>query len=156
MTREELSNAISDAELRNPRLRVKRERAVAKGLEHRFGKEVCELEEKWNQFADGEGFILAVYAEGKEKVVDVLQVNEALITKTGKLKLAVSAPKLRKDRIIGRYLEWDRTFQLPIESLLYHEALNDGWYDHDAIDFEKANQVYGRLVKKGKGIAKRY
>jgi hypothetical protein len=155
MTKAELSDAIADTERKNPALADAREQARSKIREKKLGKELVELEGRWNHFADKGGFILAVYAWRKETVVDVLRVNEAFIDDRGKLKLGVDAPKTVKDRYIGDHLDWDRHFELPLESLLYHEPLDPEFYSHDAKGYGPGNKAYRGLVEKGLKIARK-
>jgi hypothetical protein len=154
MTKAELSDAIADAERRNPALAEQRERVKSKVRERKFGKELVEEESRWNRFADEGGYMLAVYTRRKETIVDVLRVNEAFIDDRGKLKLGVEAPKVVKDRDIGDYLDWDKHFELPIESLLYHEPLDPEFYSHDAEGYGPGNRAYRALVEKGLKIAR--
>jgi hypothetical protein len=98
MTKWDLSELISEAERKNPAAKRKRGEAVAKGRERRFGKELVDLEDKWQRFSDGDGHILAVYKRGKTKTVDLLRVNEAYINSRGKLKLGVARPKLHRSQ----------------------------------------------------------
>jgi len=69
------------------------------------------------------------------------------------LILAVGAPKVANDRYIGKNLDWDRYFELPIESLLYHEPLQADFYEYDGESFAPGNQRYRELVEKGLRIA---
>ncbi len=114
MTKAELSDAIADAERRNPSLAEKREQVKTKVREKKFGRELVEEEDRWNRFATEGGYVLAIYTRRKETIVDVLCVNEAFIDDQGKLKLGVDAPKVVKDRYIGDHLDWDRHFELPM------------------------------------------
>jgi len=148
MTKAELSAAITDAERRNPALAEQRERVKTKVREKKFGKEVVDEEDRWNRFADEVGYMLAVYTRGKETIVDVLRVNEAFIDDRGKLKLGVEAPKVVKDRDIGDYLDWDKHFELPIGSLLYHEPLHSDFHSD-------GNDTYRKVVEKGLKIARK-
>jgi hypothetical protein len=99
--------------------------------------------------------MLAIYKRGKEIVVDVLQVNEATITKGGKLRLGVAAPKVSKQRYIGRFLEWEKCFELPIESLLYFEAMAREFYVHDGDGYGPGNKLYAAAVSRGLKIARK-
>ena len=144
----ELSAAISEAVRRNPGLAQKREQVKQKIRERKFGKELVEQEDKWNRFADDVEYMLAVYRRGKETIVDVLRVNEAFITDRGKLKLGVEAPKVVKDRHIGDYLEWDKHFKLPVDSILYHEPLHADFHDD-------GDDAYRKIVKKGLKLARK-
>lgn len=155
MGKGDVSDAIYEAERRDPSLRQKRQqakerasKAAEKAREEKFGTELIEQESQWNRFADEVGFILAVYVRGQNTIVDVLQVNEAFITERGKLKLGVAAPKVRKDRHLGDYLEWDRNFEMPASKLLYYEPLHADFYLDD-------NDVYRRTVERGLKIAKK-
>jgi len=146
MSKAELSAAIADAERRNPALAEQRERVKRKVRERKFGSKVIDEEDRWNRFADEVGYMLAVYTRGKETIVDVLRVNEAYIDDHGKLKLGVESPKVVRDRYIGDYLDWDKHFELPIESLLYHEPL------HSEFHYD-GNDAYRKVVEKGLKIA---
>jgi hypothetical protein len=155
MTKAELSDAITNAERRNPALAERREQIKVKVREREFGKELVELEDRWNCFADKGGYILAIYTRGKKTIVDVLSVNEAFINDRGKLKLGVVAPKVVKDRVIGDCLDWDGCFELPIESLLYHEPVDPGFYTHDGGGYGPGNRAYQKLVERGLKIARK-
>jgi hypothetical protein len=148
MSKAELSAAIADAERRNPALAEQRERVKSKVREKKFGRELIDEEDRWNRFADEVGYMLAVYTRGKETIVDVLRVNEAFIDDRGKLKLGVEAPKVVKDRDIGDYLDWDKHFELPIQSLLYHEPLHSDFHSD-------GNDFYRKVVEKGLKIARK-
>lgn len=148
MTKAELSAVIADAERSNPALAEQRERVKSKVREKQFGKELVDQEDRWNRFADEVGYMLAVYTRGKETNVDVLRVNEAFIDERGKLKVGVEAPKVVKDRHIGDYLDWDKHFELPIQSLLYHEPLHSDFHSD-------GNDAYRKLVEKGLKIARK-
>lgn len=155
MSKAELSAAIAEAERRNPALALRREQIKAKIREKKFGKALIEEEDRWNRFADEVGYMLAVYTRGKEKIVDVLRVNEAFIDDRGKLKLGVEAPRVVKDRYLGVHLEWDKYFELPIESLLYYEPLDPEFYDLDAHGYGSRNKAYREIVAKGLKIARK-
>lgn len=155
MTKAELSDAIADAERRNPALAEQRERVKAKVREKKFGKELVDEEDRWNRFAHEVGYMLAVYTRGKETIVDVLRVNEAFIDDRGKLKLGVEAPKVVKDRYVGDHLDWDEHFELPIESLLYREPVDPDFYTHDAEGYGPGNKAYQKIVEKGLKIARK-
>ena len=116
--------------------------------ERKFGKELIEEETRWNRFADDVGYMLAVYKRGKETIVDVLRVNEAVLTDTGKMGLGVEAPKLVKDRYIGDHLEWDKYFELALDSILYHEPLHADFHND-------GNDAYRKVVENGMKIARR-
>jgi hypothetical protein len=154
MTTQELSEAIADAERKSPSVVMQRETIKAKGREREFGKELVDEEREWNDFADDGGYMLAVYSYRKEIVVNVLLVNEAFIERRGKLKLNVAAPKATKDRYLGRYLDWDRHFELPVDSLLYHDRVDPGFYARGAEGYEPGNRAYKALVDKGLRIAR--
>lgn len=142
MSKAELSDAIADAERRNPALAKQRERVKTKARERKFGEELVDEEDRWNRFADKVGYMLAVYTRGKETIVDVLRVNEALIDDRGKLKLGVEAPKVVKDRDIGDFLDWDKHFELAIGSLIYHEPLHSDFHSD-------GKDAYRNVVEKG-------
>jgi hypothetical protein len=155
MTKAELSAAIAGAERSNPALVEQRERVKSKVREKKFGKELIDQEDRWNRFADEVGYMLAVYSRREETIVDVLRVNEAFIDDRGKLKLGVEAPKVVKDRYVGDHLDWDKHFDLPIESLLYHEPIDLDFYTHDAEGYGPGNKAYQKLVEKGLKIARK-
>jgi len=148
MSKADLSAAISEVERRNPALAEKREQVKQKVRERKFGKELLEQEDKWNRFADEVGYMLAVYRHGKETVVDVLRVNEAFITDGGKLKLEVEAPKVVKDRYIGDHLEWDKYFELALDSVLHHDPLHADFHND-------GNDAYRTVVENGMKIARK-
>ncbi|MGE3806900.1 MAG: hypothetical protein AB7K24_19715 [Gemmataceae bacterium] len=146
MTKDELSQAIAAVERRNPALGEKREQIVSKAREKRFDKDLTEQEGRWNRFADEIGYMLAIFTRGKEKIVDVLRVNQAFIDGRGKLRLGVESPKVVKDRDIGDFLDWDKEFELPIGSLLFHEPLHAEFH-------AQGNEAYAQVVKRGLKIA---
>ncbi len=148
MTKEELSVAIADTERRNPSLAEQRERVKRKVREKKLGRELVGEEERWNCFADQVGYMLAVYTRGKETIVDVLRVNETFIDDRGNLRLGVEAPRVVKDRNFGKWLDWDRHFELPIGSLLYHEPLHSDFHS-------EGNDAYRKAVEKGLKIARK-
>lgn len=128
MSKREVSDAITEAE---------------------NGPELTKLVRKWQAFAVGEGYMLAVYTKGTKTImVDVLRVNDVSIEKKV-LKLFVEIPKRVKDKDIGEYLEWDKSFDLAIEKLLYHEEMPKGFYD-------KGIPAYQKAVDRGLKIAKRF
>ena len=157
MSKDDVSKIISKAEAKNPKAKRQREHINRKRQEKadaqwadECGPELLEAERKWQTFSEGEGYILAAYVKGKNTIVDVLRVIDAYIegAKKKTLKLYVAAPKLRKDKYIGNYLEWERDFELPIDKLLYHEPLPTNFYDLGIPAYQKA-------VKRGLKIAKR-
>ena len=148
MSKEDVSAAIGAAERANPRLAEQRERVKTKVREQRFGLELIAEESRWNEFADSTEYMLAIYRHGKDIVVDVLRVNEACINDRGKLVLGVEAPKVVKDRNIGQYLFWDRTFYFPFDRLLHYEPLHRAFHD-DGIG------AYRRVVERGLKIARK-
>jgi hypothetical protein len=119
MTKAQLSDAIADAERSNPAIVYVRDWAKFKMREKKYGKALLAEEDRWKRLADQGGFILAIYSRRKDTLVDVLRINEAFLDVRGKLKLGVEAPKVVKDPDIGVHLDWDRHFELPIESLFY-------------------------------------
>jgi hypothetical protein len=155
MSKSEVSLAIAEAERKNPKAAVQRERAKAKARESKYGQELIDQESYWNQFADDPEYMLAVYKRGNQTVVDVLRVNVAFIAENGSLKLGVAAPKLVKDRHIGEHLDWDHDFELHFDALLHHEPLRKDWYDHDSKGFTRANREYKMLVEKGLTVARK-
>jgi hypothetical protein len=154
MSKEQLSAAIADAERRKPALVAQRERVKNKVREKKFGKELVDEEGRWNRFAAERGYMLAVYTCRQETIVDVVRVNEAFIDDRGKLKLGMGAPKVVKDRYIGDHLEWDKLFEMPIESLVYYEPLDPEFYTHDAEGYGSGNRAYRALVERGLKIAR--
>ena len=155
MSKAELSDAISAAETKNPGAKRQRQdinrkrqaRADAQWAAE-CGPDLMEAEKKWQKLSEGEGYILAAYAKGKSTIVDVLRVNDAYIDEKKTLRLGVESPKLRKDRYIGDYLEWDREFELAIHKLLYYEMLPG--------DFaEMGLPAYKDAVERGLQIAQR-
>ena len=150
MSRNELSDAISDAERKNPKLARQREHIRESKRIKECGPELIAAEAQWLNFSETVGYMLAVYDRGKNTVVDVLRVEDAFIhgKVKKKLKLTVSAPKRIKDRYIGEYLDWDRTFDLPFEKVRYHEPLHADFHD-DGIC------VYQATVERGLDIAKK-
>jgi hypothetical protein len=164
MSKDDVSNLISVAEAKYPKAKRQREHINRKRQEQadaqsiaedaqwiaECGPELLETERKWQAFSEGEGYILAVYVKGKDTIVDVLRVNDVYIEgkKRKTLKLHVEAPKLTKDKYIGDYLEWERDFEVPIDKLLYHEALPNNFYDLGIPAYQKA-------VERGLEIAKR-
>lgn len=155
MGKDDVSAAIGAAERASPRLAEQRDRVKRKSRERKFGPELIAEESRWNGFADDTEYMLAIYRHGKEIVVDVLRVNEACINERGKLVLGVEAPKLVKDRHIGEHLEWERSFQLPREKLLYHEPLGPDFYTHDSNGFGPGNKAYQQAVQRGLKVARK-
>jgi hypothetical protein len=155
MSKTDVSAAISQAERKNPRAAVQRERVKQRVREQKLGPELIAQESHWNTFADEREFMLAIYRSGKATVVDVLCVNGAFVTEKGKLRLDVAAPKRINDPDIGEHLDWDRGFELPVESLLYHEPLQKDFYRHDSEGFAKANRKYQQIVENGLKIARK-
>ena len=157
MSKTDLSCAISTAESADPKLQKRRAAYEAKQLAKAeaedaaaYTPEIRAAENQWNSLADANAFVLAIYTKGKETIVDVLMVYDTELkgTKKYKLKLLMVAPKLRKDRHIGDYLEWDREFSIPFEKLLHYEILPN--------DFEaKGIPAYQKVIKKGLKTAKR-
>ena len=148
MSKTELSTAIAQAEQRNPALAGKRKQVKEKVRKGKYGKDLIDQENRWNRFADNTEYMLAVFVRGKETTVDVLRVNEAFITRQGKLKLGVEAPKVVRDRHIGDWLDWDKRFELPVEAVLYHEPLHANFHDD-------GNDAYQKVVKKGLRLARK-
>jgi len=128
MSKREVSNAITEAE---------------------NGPELTKLVRKWQALADGEGYLLALYSKGSKGItVDVLRVNDISVEKKV-LKLFVESPIRIKDKHIGEHLEWDKSFDLSIDKLLYYEEMPKGFYDKGIPAYEKA-------IANGIKIAKRF
>ena len=157
MSKSDVSNAIASAENANPKLQKRRaayetkQQALADAeYDKAYTPEVRAAEKHWGNLADSDAFILAVYRKGKETVVDALQVYDTDLTGTKKfkLKLLMMAPKLRKDKYIGDYLEWEREFSIPFERLLHYELLPS--------NFENLGiPGYQRAINRGLKTAKR-
>jgi hypothetical protein len=153
MTKGGLSKAISEAERKNPAAAEKRsqikEKVKRRVREKRFGKELVDQEERWNHFAAEIGYMLAIYTEGRETVVDVLYVSDVFIDPDDGLCLDVEGPDVIKGSYKGgNRLIWDQRFDLPIKSLHYHEALHRK-FDSDG------NHAYRKAIQKGLKIARK-
>jgi len=148
MSKADVSRLISEAERSNPKLHRQREHIKENAHLKKHGKELVDAEDHWNEFAESTEYMLAVYKRGKKVVVDVLRVNGALINGRGKLALETEAPKRRKDRHLGEYLEWDRCQEIPVAKLLHYEPLHREFHDEPL-------GVYKRTVQKGLKIAKK-
>ena len=75
-------------------------------------------------------------------------IEGASINDRGNLKLAFIAPKLVRDRYIGPYLDWDKSFEICAQDLLYYELLGPNFRDTEIDDYTAA-------VRRGLKIAKR-
>ena len=150
MTKADLSYEIAKAEKRSPKHAKQRAEYKRNQRIREFGREAVEKEEEWNEFADEQDYMLAIYQRGKDIIVDVLRVLGADINKRKKVVLDVQAPKVVKDPDIGRVIEWEREFTLPLEKLLYFEGLGRDYFLPD--DLEK----YKKLVERGLKIAKKF
>lgn len=146
----ELSAAIGEAERKNPTARQKREEIKQRQRVRELGPELVHLEEKWTRFAEEIAYMLAIYQRGKNTIVDVLLVIDAVIdgARTKKIRLTVAAPKLIKERDIGDWLDWETEFALPLEKLLHYEPLHTDFCG-DGIP------AYQQVVKRGLKIAKK-
>ncbi|QDT10716.1 hypothetical protein [Planctomycetes bacterium K23_9] len=152
MNRSAVSSAIDAAFKADPKLGFKAAARKKRDDTKHAGQyaERDKLLKKWNQFADGPEYMLAIYEKGKNVVVDVLRVNEADESgKTG-VSLFCEAPKLRKDKHLGEHLEFERVVKLNVKKLLYHEPLPRFQDDHDT-EIDR----YQKAVKRGLGIAKK-
>lgn len=147
MSKSDVSEAIDVAEKKNPKAKQQRKHINKKQADRaeekwakECGPELLSAEKQWSEFAEREGFILAVYHRGKNTVVDVLQVNDAFIdgNKKKKIKLCVASPKVVKDRDLGEYLEWDRDFELALEKILYFESFHAELGDGEIIAYQRA------------------
>jgi len=151
MGKGQLSDAISAYEAKNPKAARQREhvaaRRKAKKPQAEPSRELIEEENRWNEFAESTCHMLAIYQKGKQRIVDVLQVDQAELTNRSKLRLSLVAPVVRKDRHIGDWLEWDKSFELPIEKLLYFEPLTADFM-HAGLD------AYKKAVARGLKVAK--
>ena len=147
MSRLDVSNAISLFEKKNPQLKRQREHIKEKQRSNKYGQEIVRLEAWWNEFAEDKEFMLAIYRYKSDVVVDVLQVNGADIDNAGKIVLEVCAPKLLNDRHIGKYLDWDRAFELSLVKLLHYEPMNKNFCNEEI-------EVYTAIVKQGLKTAK--
>jgi hypothetical protein len=154
MSKWDVSEAIESAERRNPKLKRQREHIIEKKRIKDCGSELIAAEKQWQKFAETVEFMLAIYKRGKETIVDVLRVNDVFVDghKKKVLKLCVESPRLVKDKDIGCYLDWDHSFELPIENLFYYEPLHA---DFPKEILDNGISVYTQIVKKGLRIAKR-
>jgi hypothetical protein len=101
---------------------------------------LADQEDKWNAIAETIRFIVAVYVQGEETVVDVLRVRGAYLNDRHTLVLEVAAPKAVKDWDAGDRLEWVRDFELPIDALRHFQPLHAAfWRD--------GTQAYRRAVE---------
>jgi hypothetical protein len=135
MTKWQLSRAIGDAELLKE-----------------YGLELFEELGRWNHCVDKYRYALAVYTRRKETIVDVLDYGGgARVGPRGKIIFTVAAPKLVKDPDLGRVLEWEKQFELPLVSMLYYEPLAfDVTFGLD----EAGIAEYMRIVERGLAIAR--
>jgi hypothetical protein len=152
MSRAELSQVIAASERRNPELAEKRKRVNAKVQERkherRHGKEQVAEEKRWDAFSREVGYMLAIYRWRKAVVADVLQVVDVYFDDRDKLLLLVEAPKLIKETGGKDWLFWEREFELPVNSLLYHEPLRRD-FDREGI------RAYWKAVERGLKLTKR-
>ena len=142
MSKADVSYAISEAERRNPAQAINRENIKKKTQDKKCDKELIDKQHQWNIFSERVEYMLAIFIRGKNTIVEVLRVNEALITERGKLKLGVEAPKVVKDRHIGDYLDWDKYFELPFDAILHYEPLHTNFHDD-------GNDAYRKVIEKG-------
>src|SRR4029078_3490591 len=83
MTKDDVSDAISAAEVKNPKKKQQRENINRKQQEKadsqwaaECGPELIAAERKWQQYSEIEEYMIAVYMKGTTTVVDVLRVND--------------------------------------------------------------------------------
>ena len=148
----ELSDLITQAERDNPKRQRQRQHAIRGGRVKRFGEALVAEEELWAKLFETTNFVLAVYREGADIVVDVLRVNDAAIGNDKQLWLAVAAPKTTKDRNLGKTLEWERNFQLKRANLLHYEPLSN---DIRFCELDGGIKEYREIVEHGMAIAKK-
>ncbi len=153
MSKYDVSEAIDKVLAANPKLLRQREHIKEKMQAKYYqecGPELIAAEKKWRELSEKVCYIIAAYEYRKETIVDVLLVEDAYIEgdKNRDVKLALASPKLIKDKIAGDYLEWDKSFELPLRKLLYYEPLY--------ADFSLAGiEDYKKAVLKGLKIAKK-
>lgn len=114
------------------------------------GPELLAAKKQWQAFSAGEGLILAIYRKGQNTIVEVLRVNNAYIEGQRKktLKLHVMAPRVKKDKVFGDYLERGRDFEIPIHKVLYTEPLPPNFR-------RQGIPAYRQAIERGLEIAKK-
>ena len=114
------------------------------------GPELLAAEKHWQTFSAGEGLILAIYRKGRNTLVEVLRVNDAHIEGQSKktLKLHVMAPKVKRDKVFGDYLERGRDFEIAIHKMLYSEPLPPNFR-------RQGIPAYRQAIERGLEIAKK-
>lgn len=124
-SRDEVSALLADAEAANPNLRQEREQAKERQRVKKHGPELIAQEQQWEQLANQNKWLAAVYKSGKSVKVELLRLNGAYITDGGKLKIESEAGKVIKDRHLGYVIDLGRYVELDPAKLLWSQVVDD-------------------------------
>lgn len=139
----QVSKLIEAAESANPQMRSERLAANDRKRIEEFGAELVAQENHWQQLADQQKWIAAVYRSGKSIKVDLLQIEAAEINEKGKLRVHVTAGKIVTHKDAGPLVEPGRDFELDPAKLLWSQVVND----FDVDEFERFERTFTHAEK---------
>ena len=142
MSKWDVSRAIDNKVNSSPKLQRQQRHIERSKRIKQYGEELVDREDYWLQFIENTGFMLAIYKQRKEIVVDVLYVDDVEISEGRKFFLNVAAPKAltggRKPCLI-----WEREFRLNYKNLIHHDPL------YPEFEVKGGVREYKKLVKQG-------
>ena len=152
-SREELSALIAEAEEANPSLRQEREQAKVRQREKKYGAELIDAEQKWEQLSKENKWLVAVYKSGKNINAELLRINGAFIEENGTLKVEAEVGKVIKDKDLGNIVDLGRYVALDISKLLWSQIIDT--FELKEVDrfsrtLKHAEQIAEQLARQGK------
>ena len=127
---------------------LKREAEIRRRRPAGLSMKLADQEDKWNAIADAVGFIVAIYSNGEETLVDVLRVDGVYLNNRHTLVLQVVAPKAVRDRDVGGRLQWVNDIELSIEDLRHYEPLHVEFASCDPAAYRSAVERGRRAAEK--------
>ncbi|MCB1697036.1 MAG: hypothetical protein KDI34_12470 [Halioglobus sp.] len=131
---------------------LERERAdtAAEAERAELGQELYGAIEKWRKLCDPNRHYAVVFRQGKTIKWDVLEFEEVSSddSRVASIRVQVLAPKRRKERDTGEYLEWEKEIKLKPENILEVQALPKPVDMYDVATYEKLLGVCARWAEK--------
>lgn len=120
-----LSRLIGQAEARDPSLTATRADVKAKQRLRKYGQDKIDEEARWQAFADAEKWMLVVFSRGKSKVAEVVRINGADISASGKIKIATEVMKITNDRQAGPLVDVGQYIEISVDKIDWHEIVDE-------------------------------
>jgi hypothetical protein len=126
MSKTDVSEAIAQVERQNPSLARQRQHVNESRYRRTHGAELVEAEEKWQQLADNNKWMIAVYQSGKTANVSVIRLNEASIADNGKLEISGEVAEVEHNKTHEYSLiDLEKSIVLPFEKIKWHEIIDE-------------------------------